>query len=196
MDCRCRRRAPPCGRHRGGAARAFARRSRTAAGMASADMVRARAPARSIAVSSASAFITVASMPIMSPVTPWNSLLGNLHAAKDIAATDHDADGDPERLRRHQIGRDTFERGLVDAEALGPHQGFAGDLHDDASVDRLGHDPLGRCALAHALSGHATRTLSTAAARAGIARSQFGFIVAATSAAKSVSGRSMPSPSA
>ena len=38
-----------------------------------------------------------------------------------------------------QIGGDALKRWLVDAEAVRSHQGFAGDLDDDASVNRLSH---------------------------------------------------------
>ena len=63
--------------------------------MASADMVRAGTPARSIAASSASAFITVASMPIVSPVGRAKPATGLFGAADEIAAADHDAEVTP-----------------------------------------------------------------------------------------------------
>ena len=83
-------------------------------------MVRAEAPAPSRAVSSASAFMTVARMPIMSPVTRGIALLGHLHAAEDVAATDDDADLNAERPRRRQIGGDAVECRLMNPEAAGP----------------------------------------------------------------------------
>ena len=53
-----------------------------------------------------------------------------------------DTDADAECLRGHRIGGDPARGGLVDAEAVRAHQGLAGDLHHDASVDRLGHGAL------------------------------------------------------
>ena len=41
-----------------------------------------------------------------------------------------------------QVGRDPFEGRLMDAEMVRPHGGLAGDFHDHAAVDRLGHGAL------------------------------------------------------
>ena len=86
--------------------------------------------------------MTVASMPIMSPVTRGMPCSRDFDAAKDIAAADHDADGDAERLGGDEIGRDALERRLMDAESVRAAQRFAGDLHDDAPVGGFGHGML------------------------------------------------------
>ena len=64
--------------------------------MASADMVRALTPARSIAASSTSAFMTVASMPMASAVGRDRPFSEIVRAAQNVAAADHDAEPDSE----------------------------------------------------------------------------------------------------
>ena len=120
--------------------------------------------------------MTVASIPIRSPVSARDALLGHLHAAKNIAAADHDSDADAERLGGDEIGGDALESRLVDAEAVRARQGLTGDLDDHASVNRLSHG-------VSALPVCGRPPLKRPTER----RAQ-PFAVAATSAAKSLSG--------
>ncbi len=63
----------------------------------------------------------------------------DFHAAKDIAAADHHAELDTELLRRDQVACDTVDCRLVDAAVLLAGKGFAGQLHYNATIDRLSH---------------------------------------------------------
>ena len=85
--------------------------------MASADSVRASRPCRSIAASSTRQFITVASMPIVSPTGRGTPRDGHFDAAEDVAAADDDAEFDAELGGRGEIGGDALDGFLVDAEA-------------------------------------------------------------------------------
>ena len=80
-------------------------------------MVRAGAPARSIAASSTSAFITVASIPMASAVGRDSQASAASRAADQVAAADHDPDGDAELARRDEVVDDVLDRRGVDAEA-------------------------------------------------------------------------------
>ena len=138
-------------------------------------MVRAGAPARSMAASSTSAFITVPIMPIASAVGRDEPVARLFGAADQIAAADHHADRDAERARRHEILDDALDRRRVDSEIVRTAERLARDLHDHPAVGRLGHGgPRARIAL----------------------RCQVVPPAAATSAAKSDVAFSMPSPSA
>ena len=123
-----------CARRRGGA-----RRSRRSTASRS---PRARAPpcpAATSAASSASAFMTVASMPMWSPVTRSPPLRGDRHAAEEVAAADDDGDlgagaGDAGDLRG-----EAGQRRVVDAEGQIPQQRLARKLEQDP----LGLGPRG-----------------------------------------------------
>ena len=73
-----------------------------------------------MAASSTRQFITVASMPMVSPTGRGTPRSGHFDAAEDIAAADHDAEFDAEFGGGDQIGGDPFDRRLVDAEPCGP----------------------------------------------------------------------------
>ena len=116
-------------------------------------------------------------------------------AADEIAAADHDADGDAELARRRR-GRPRCGRSSADRcrSSVGPPQGLAGDLDDDAAVER--HRPAMRID-ASAANRPITGGRADAAAsprtdhpqiRAGGRRRDLGGEVG--------SGFSMPSPSA
>ena len=54
-------------------------------------------------------------------------------------AADHHAELDAERGRLRQIGGERLDHRLIDAEALTAGERFAGELDDDASIDRVSH---------------------------------------------------------
>ena len=81
--------------------------------------MRASCPARSIAASSTRQFITVASMPIVSPTGRGTPRADTCDAAEDVAAADHDAELDAELGGRDQIAGDALDDRLVDAETVG-----------------------------------------------------------------------------
>ena len=56
------------------------------------------------------------------------------HAAEDVAAADHDADLDAELGHLRDLGDDALDGRAVDAVGVIAHQGFAGELEQDALV--------------------------------------------------------------
>ncbi len=78
--------------------------------MASADKVRASQPARSIAASSTRQFITVASMPMVSPTGRGTPRADDFDAAEDIAAAHHHAELDAEPRAGGKIGGEPLDR--------------------------------------------------------------------------------------
>ena len=83
--------------------------------------------------------MTVANMPMASAVGRDSPVLGNLRAAQNIAAADHDAEVDAEPVRGDEIGGETIDGRLVNAELFGAAQRLAGELDDHPSVVRLRH---------------------------------------------------------
>ena len=63
--------------------------------------------------------MTVASMPMVSPVGRDTPRDGDFHAADHVAAADHDGDFGAELLGGDQVGGDAVEGRLVDAEGAG-----------------------------------------------------------------------------
>src|SRR5262249_9390581 len=112
---------------------------------------------------------------------PRNALLRYLNSAKNIAAAGHHSHVDAERVRSNDIAGDPIQRRLVNAEAFRAHKGFTRNLDDQTAIFQL----------SHGADFHPCRP-----ARAPAAADQLRPAVAATSVAKSVSGRSMPSPRA
>ena len=162
-------------------------------GITNAESVRAGVPLRSIAASSARQFIMVASMPMVSPVgrdtpreetsTPRTMLPPPTTTATSIA----------ELARRDQIVGDTVHGGLVDAEGLAAGEKFARELDHDATIDRLSHSeslPSSRAGDRHVPHTSGARRRKT------VFRDYFLPLAAATSAAKSDSCFSIPSPRA
>src|ERR1051326_8152557 len=109
--------------------------------MASAESVRAGAPARSIAASRTSAFITVPSMPSASPVaretpraeisTPRNMLPPPITTPSEV----------PSRPPADQTRRQPIDRRLPNTKTLIPGESLARQFEDHASIGRLRHGP-------------------------------------------------------
>jgi hypothetical protein len=106
-------------------------------GMDRADMVRALAPARSMAASSTSAFMTVASIPIASAVGRDNPVWEICAPRKTLPPPTTTPSPMP-----------SLDGRLMDAEAPGAAQCFARELHDHPAISRHGHQPrcVVRCA--------------------------------------------------
>ena len=106
-------------------------------------MVRAGAPSRSIAASSTSPFITVASMPMASAVGRDRLLPDILTPRRMLPPPTTTPSVTPAVRARDQVLGDAVDGRLMDAEAFGPRQRFAGHLDDHAAVGglagRLGH---------------------------------------------------------
>ena len=145
--------------------------------------------------------MTVASIPMDIRGRPRQSILGNLRAAQDVAAADHDAEAYPEPVSGDEIGGEAIDRRLMDAEFFRTAQGFAGELDDHASVFRLRHEELSApCRAAMSPAPNPAQLLGLSHLRAKPNRrracTQCVPASAATSPPKSPPGRSMPSPSA
>ena len=85
----------------------------------------------------ASAFITVASMPMLSAWLRSMPLAAPEHAAEDVAAADHEADLDAHLEHVHDVGGDPRHRVVVEAVFALAHQGLARHLQQDAPRSRL-----------------------------------------------------------
>ena len=72
------------------------------------------------------------------------TFFGDVHSAKDITAADDDRDLHTKLPRSKEIGRNAFERRLMDAEPVGTHESLAGDLRHNAPVDGFRHLKLSR----------------------------------------------------
>ena len=151
-------------------------------------MVRAGAPSRSIAASSTRPFITVASMPMASAVGRDRLLPDILTPRRMLPPPTTTPSVTPSRARGDQIFGDAVDGRLVDAEAFGAGQRFAGDLDDHATVGGLAELTWPVQCLARR---HGRLYLSCCAD----VSSALGPAAAATSAAKSDSCFSTPSPS-
>ncbi len=110
---------------------------------------------------------------------------GHFDAAKDVPAADNDGDLDAEFARLDEVAGNTVDSGLVNAEGLVTGEKLAGDLDDDTPVGRFTHD-----ASAHSFQAErfVRNSCGTSAQPCPAA--------AATSAAKSDSCFSIPSPRA
>ena len=104
--------------------------------MATAESTRAGWPICSSAPSIASAFITVASMPIEFGARPLDALVRALQAAKEIAAADDHRHLHAEFRRRLQVGGHALDGFRVEAERVRAHQRLAGELDHDAVEQR------------------------------------------------------------
>ena len=94
----------------------------------------------------------------------------------------------PSFARRDQVAGDAVDGRLVDAEGLAAGEIFAGQLDDDAPVDRLSHAAIAPLRARQRFGAHA--------ADGACASAYFLPLAAATSAAKSDSCFSIPSPRA
>ena len=86
--------------------------------MASADSVRALAPARSIAASSTRQFMTVASMPMLSPTGRGTPRLETSTPRKMLPPPTTTPSSTPSLARGGEIGGEALDRRLIDAEVL------------------------------------------------------------------------------
>ncbi len=93
-----------------------------------------------MAASSTSAFMTVASMPMASAVGRDKPSSEIWAPRRHIAAADHDAEADAERVSGDQIGGKAIDRRLMNAELFGTAERFAGELDDHPSIFRLRHE--------------------------------------------------------
>ncbi len=107
--------------------------------MTNADRVRAGAPRRSMAASSARQFITVASMPMVSPVGRETPREDTSTPRTNIAAADDDGDLGTQLPGRDQVAGDPVDGWLVDAGCVRAGEIFAGKLDHHATIDRLSH---------------------------------------------------------
>ena len=141
------------------------------------------------------------------------ALRGHRHAAEDVAAADDDADLDAERPRLGNVGRDPVDHRNVDAEMLVAHQRLARRLEQDAPVFgpcRHGILAIVGCRVGAGSGAARRRRPAIHEGRRDVTRRpsvsvlqrqkrlmpRYFFTVAATSAAKSVTSLSMPSPRA
>ena len=108
-------------------------------GIASAESVRASCPLRSIAASSTRQFITVASMPMVSPTGRGTPLADTSTPRKILPPPTTTPSSTPILRRRHEIGGERSTDRLIDAEFFRPGERFAGELDDHASVGRIVH---------------------------------------------------------
>ena len=102
-------------------------------------MVRALTPARSMAASSTSAFMTVASMPIASAVgrdSPSSEICAPRKTLPPPTTTPSPM---PSSCAAIEIGGKAVDGRLMDAEFLRAAQSLAGELDDHPSVFRLRH---------------------------------------------------------
>ena len=86
-----------------------------------------------------------------------HAAFGNLYTAKDIAAADHDAELDTEFRARRKIRRKTFDRCLIDAEAIRGRQRFAGQFDDDTTINRATHALRSPISFARTISENRSR---------------------------------------
>src|SRR5439155_6900196 len=113
---------------------------------------------------------------------------GDFDAANDVAAADHNGHLDAELLGRNQIVGNAVNGRLVDAKGVAAGEILARELDHDATIDRLSHCLSLPCP---------AQVTSGAIAPEGFDRSGYFLpLAAATSAAKSDSCFSIPSPRA
>ncbi len=79
-------------------------------------------------VASASALITVASIPMWSPSHTIAALGGNGDAAEDVAAADDDADFHTHLPRFGYVSCNAVCDRYINSKSLAAHEGFAGSL--------------------------------------------------------------------
>ena len=95
------------------------------------------APCRSMAASSTRQFITVASMPMVSPTGRGTPRSETSTPRKILPPPTTTPSSTPSLAVADQIGGEPLDHCLIDAEALRAGERFAGQLDDDAAVERV-----------------------------------------------------------